>query len=333
MRLLVTGGAGFMGSSFVHYIYASHPDAEILVYDKFTYAGRIENLKELDTSRVKIVRGDILDQEKFTETLRAFQPDYVVHFAAETHVDRSIKDPSIFIDVNVKGVYIILEALRRYDGPKLIHISTDEVYGDISGEPVTEEAPFKPSSPYSASKASGDLLCQAYWRTYSLPVRIVRPSNNYGPRQFPEKLIPKTILRALNNLPIPVYGDGSQERDWLYVEDFSRGVETIMLRGRDGEAYNLPGLNPKTNLQVIRDILTLLGKPHSLITFVPDRPGHDKRYAMRGDKILGLGWKPQTPWIDGLRKTIEWYKANEWWWRPLLGDEFFAKDTPWGGTR
>lgn len=333
MRLLVTGGAGFMGSNFVHYIYASRPDAEILVYDKFTYAGRIENLRELDTSRVKIVRGDILDQEQFTETLKAFQPDYVVHFAAETHVDRSIKDPSIFIDVNVKGVYIILEALRRYDGPKLIHISTDEVYGDISGEPVTEEAPFKPSSPYSASKASGDLLCQAYWRTYSLPVRIVRPSNNYGPRQFPEKLIPKTILRALNNLPIPVYGDGSQERDWLYVEDFSRGVETIMLRGRDGEAYNLPGLNPKTNLQVIRDILTLLGKPHSLITFVPDRPGHDKRYAMRGDKVLALGWKPQTPWIDGLRKTIEWYKANEWWWRPLLGDEFFTKDTPWGGTR
>uniref|UniRef100_A0A7C1GA83 dTDP-glucose 4,6-dehydratase n=1 Tax=Thermofilum adornatum TaxID=1365176 RepID=A0A7C1GA83_9CREN len=333
MRLLVTGGAGFMGSNFVHYIYASRPDAEILVYDKFTYAGRIENLKELDTSRVKIVKGDILDQEEFTETIKAFQPDYVVHFAAETHVDRSIKDPSTFIDVNVKGVYTILEALRRHDGPKLIHISTDEVYGDISGEPVTEEAPFKPSSPYSASKASGDLLCQAYWRTYSLPVRIVRPSNNYGPRQFPEKLIPKTILRALNNLPIPVYGDGSQERDWLYVEDFSRGVETIILRGRDGEAYNLPGLNPKTNLQVIRDILTLLDKPHSLITFVPDRPGHDKRYAMRGDKILNLGWKPQTPWIDGLRKTIEWYKANEWWWRPLLGDEFFAKDTPWGGTR
>jgi dTDP-glucose 4,6-dehydratase len=333
MRLLVTGGAGFMGSNFVHYIYASRPDTEILVYDKFTYAGRIENLKELDTSRVKIVKGDILDQEKFTETIKAFQPDYVVHFAAETHVDRSIKDPSIFIDVNVKGVYIILEALRRHDGPKLIHISTDEVYGDISGEPVTEEAPFKPSSPYSASKASGDLLCQAYWRTYTLPVRIVRPSNNYGPRQFPEKLIPKTILRALNNLPIPVYGDGSQERDWLYVEDFSRGVETIMLRGRDGESYNLPGLNPKTNLQVIRDILTLLGKPYSLITFVPDRPGHDKRYAMRGDKILSLGWKPQTPWLDGLRKTIEWYKANEWWWRPLLGDEFFSKDTPWGGTR
>jgi dTDP-glucose 4,6-dehydratase len=333
MRLLVTGGAGFMGSNFVHYIYSSHLDAEILVYDKFTYAGRVENLQGLEASRVKIVRGDILDQEKFTEALRVFQPDYVVNFAAETHVDRSIKDPSAFIDVNVKGVYSILEALRRHDGPRLVHISTDEVYGDISGDPVTEEAPFKPSSPYSASKASGDLLCQAYWRTYSLPVRIVRPSNNYGPRQFPEKLIPKTILRALNELPIPVYGDGSQERDWLYVEDFSRGLETIILRGGDGEAYNLPGLNPKTNLQVIRDILSLLGKPHTLITFVPDRPGHDKRYAMRGDKVLGLGWKPQTPWMEGLRKTIEWYKANEWWWRPLLGDEFFAKDTPWGGTR
>ena len=212
-----------------------------------------------------------------------------------------------------------------------IHLSTDEVYGDLWGkDPASEDAPFRPSSPYAASKASGDLLCQAYWRAYRLPIIIVRPSNNYGPYQHPEKFIPKTIIRALYNKPIPVYGKGNQIRDWLYVNDFSEALETVILKGKIGEIYNIPGFNERRNIEVVKTILRLMGKPLTLIKHVKDRPGHDRRYSMRGDKILALGWKPKTSWITGLKKTIEWYVNNSCWWKPLLHDEYFSSEVPWG---
>ena len=331
MRFLVTGGAGFMGSNFVRYIVGRHNDAEVLVYDKLTYAGRIENIKDvLDGKHVHFVKGDICDEEQFQETVKNFKPDVIVNFAAETHVDRSINEPAPFLKTNVFGVFVVLETARKQDIPLIIHVSTDEVYGDMEGKPpATEESPFKPSSPYSASKASGDLLAQSYHRTYGLPVIILRPSNNYGPYQFPEKLIPKTIIRALYGYSIPIYGRGDQVRDWLYVEDFARAVEMVIFKGKKGEAYNIPGFNEKTNLEVVKTILKTMNKPLSLIKHVEDRPGHDRRYAMRGDKILALGWKPKTPWEEGIRKTIEWYISNEWWWKPLLSDKYFSVETPW----
>ena len=331
MRFLITGGAGFMGSNFVRYIVGKHSDAEILVYDKLTYAGRVENIEDiLDGKRVRLVKGDICDEGQFQETVRDFKPDVVVNFAAETHVDRSINEPAPFLKTNVFGAFVVLETARKQDIPLIIHISTDEVYGDMEGKPpATEESPFKPSSPYSASKASGDLLAQSYHRTYGLPVIILRPSNNYGPYQFPEKLIPKTIIRALYGYSIPIYGRGDQVRDWLYVEDFARAVEIVIFKGKKGEAYNIPGFNEKTNLEVVKTILEAMNKPLSLIKHVEDRPGHDRRYAMRGDKILALGWKPKTQWEKGIRKTIEWYISNEWWWKPLLSDKYFSVETPW----
>ncbi len=331
MRLLVTGGAGFMGSNFVRYMARKYGDMKILVYDKLTYAGRIENIKDvLDGKRVFFVKADICDQEKLEKTIEEFKPDIIVNFAAETHVDRSINEPAPFIKTNVLGVYNILETLRKHDNTILIHISTDEVYGDRWGkDPADEETAFRPSNPYSASKASGDLLCQAYWRTYRVPIIIVRPSNNYGPYQYPEKLIPRTIIRALHGKPIPIYGSGEQVRDWLYVEDFSRAIETIISKGRIGEQYNLPGMNEHKNIEVVKKILEIMGKPISLIIHVEDRPGHDMMYSMKGDKIMRLGWKPETPWEEGLRKTIKWYLENEWWWRPLLSDHYFELNIPW----
>lgn len=332
MRVLVTGGAGFMGSNFTRYLLRRYSDVEVLVYDKLTYAGRLENLHDvMSDSRLRFVRGDIVDEENLAKTVKEFQPDVVVNFAAETHVDRSINEPAPFMRTNVLGVHSLLEIARRLEVPLIVHISTDEVYGDRNGmEPAGEDDAFRPSSPYAASKAAGDLLCQSYWRTYRLPVIIVRPSNNYGPYQHPEKLIPKTIIRVLHNKPIPVYGDGSQTRDWLYVEDFCEALDTVIMRGSRGEAYNIPGFNEKTNLEVVTTILRLMNKPPTLVKHVDDRPGHDRHYAMKGGKILSLGWRPRTPWIEGLEKTVNWYLANEWWWRPLLGDDYYRKDTPWG---
>jgi len=330
-RIFVTGGAGFMGSNFVRYLLREYKDVKILVYDKLTYAGLLENLHDaLDDPRFQFIKGDICDEKQLLESIKEFQPDAIVNFAAETHVDRSINEPAPFLKTNVLGVFNILETSRKLEIPLVVHISTDEVYGDLWGkEPADEETAFRPSSPYSASKASGDLLCQSYWRTYRLPVIIVRPSNNYGPYQFPEKLIPKTIIRALYDQPIPVYGKGDQVRDWLYVEDFCKALDTVINKGSKGEAYNIPGLNEKRNIEVIETILKLLNKPLTLIKHVEDRPGHDRRYAMKGDKILALGWRPRTPWIEGLKKTIEWYLANEWWWKPFVKDDYFQLDTPW----
>ncbi len=331
MEILVTGGAGFMGSNFVRYITGKYKKTKILIYDKLTYAGRIENIKDLfDKERISFIKGDICDEKKFQEVIKENKPDIIVNFAAETHVDRSINEPAPFLRTNIFGLFVILETARKYETPLIIHISTDEVYGDMENKPpATEDTPFRPSSPYSASKASGDLLAQSYYRTYGLPIIILRPSNNYGPYQFPEKLIPKTIIRALHGYTIPIYGKGDQVRDWLYVEDFAKAVETVILKGRKGEAYNVPGFNEKTNLEVVKTILRIMNKPLSLIKHVEDRPGHDKRYAMRGDKILSLGWKPETPWIEGIRRTINWYISNEWWWKPLLSDDYFSAETPW----
>ena len=245
-------------------------------------------------------------------------------------MDRSINEPAPFLKTNVFGVFTVLEVARRLDVSLTVHISTDEVYGDLrDGGSADEFYPFRPSSPYAVSKASGDLLALAYFRTYKLPVIVVRPSNNYGPYQHPEKLIPKTIIRALNDMPIPIYGKGDQVRDWLYVEDFCEAMYTVIRRGAAGEAYNIPGFNERRNIEVVEMILKLMGKPSSLIKHVPDRPGHDFRYSMKGDKILALGWKPKTSWVDGMRRTIEWYVGNEWWWKPVLSDDYFVKDVPW----
>ncbi len=331
MRMLVIGGAGFMGSNFVRYIMGKYGDIEVLVYDKLTYAGRLENLHDvMKDPRFKFVKADVCDEEALDKVVREFEPDVVVNFAAETHVDRSINEPAPFLRTNVFGVFTLLEVARKRDLPLIVHISTDEVYGDLrEGGSASEDWPFRPSSPYSASKAAGDLLCQAYWRTYRVPVRIVRPCNNYGPYQHPEKLIPKTIIRALHDMPIPLYGGGTQVRDWLYVEDFAEALDTVIRKGSNGEAYNVPGFNERRNIEVVEAILEILGKPKSLIKVVEDRPGHDYRYSMRGDKILALGWKPRTPWREGLEKTVRWYLSNEWWWRPLLSDDYFRKDVPW----
>ena len=331
MRVIITGGAGFMGSNFTRYILQKYTDTMILVYDKLTYSGRLENLRDiLSDTRLKFVQGDIVDEKHLVQVVKEFEPDVIVNFAAETHVDRSINEPAPFIKTNIEGIFKLLEVVRRLDIQLLVHISTDEVYGDRWGLPPADEGTcLRPSSPYSASKASGDLLALAYWRTYRVPIVLVRPSNNYGPYQYPEKFIPKTIIRALFNKPIPVYGDGSQVRDWLYVEDFSEALTLVIEKGSLGEIYNIGGGNEKKNIEVVADILRIMGRPESLVKFVDDRPGHDKRYSMKTEKISLLGWRPKTPWEEGLRKTIEWYLKNEWWWRPLLDDYFFRIDTPW----
>ena len=328
MRVLVIGGAGFMGSNFVRFLLRK--GYEVLVYDKLSYAGRLENLVDIKgNSMFKFVKGDVCDEEFLYKVVSECEPDVVVNFAAETHVDRSISEPSPFLRTNVFGVFSLLEVARRVDF-RLVHVSSDEVYGDIpEGVSASEDFKLNPSNPYSASKASADLLIGAYWRTYGLDVVIVRPSNNYGPYQYPEKFIPKIILRALHNKPIPVYGDGSQVRDWLYVDDFCEALDLILEKSKSGEVYNIPGFNERENLEVVKAILDIMGKPFSLVRFVEDRPGHDRRYSMRGDKILALGWRPRTGWHEGLKKTIDWYLGNEWWWRPLLSDDYFVKDTPW----
>ncbi|MGC8571613.1 MAG: dTDP-glucose 4,6-dehydratase [Caldivirga sp.] len=323
-RILVTGGAGFIGSNFVRF--SRDLGNEVFVYDAFTYAGRYENLPK----DVEVIKGDITDYGKLRETVGKIHPEVIVNFAAETHVDRSIVDPEPFIKTNIYGVYTILRIVKEY-GVRLIHTSTDEVYGDMEGrEPANEDTVLRPSNPYSATKVAGDALIMSFHRTYNIEAIIVRPSNNYGPYQYPEKLIPRTIIRAVNNLPVIVHGDGSQRRDWLYVEDTCRAISTIIEKGKPGEIYNIPGFNEKSVLQVVEDTLRILNKPKTLIRFTSDRPGQDRRYIMRGDKLLALGWRPLVKWEDGLRGTIKWYLENEWWWRPLINDEFFRRDTPWG---
>lgn len=319
MKLLVTGGAGFIGANFIHFIHAKHQDWLIINLDKLTYAGNLKNLEGLAGSRHRFVKGDIADPEVVYKLLGEGL-DVIVNFAAESHVDRSIDDSAPFIENNIKGTQILLEAARRQGIKKFIQVSTDEVYGSLGPTGIfREESPLAPNSPYSASKASADLLCRSYFKTYRLSVIVTRCSNNFGPRQFPEKFIPLTITNALENKPIPLYGDGLNVRDWLYVTDHCRALEAAILNGREGEVYNIGGGQELTNLELAGEILKQLGKPTSLIQFVKDRPGHDRRYAVDSGKIQReLGWCPVYDFKKALQKTIRWYVNNSGWWETFL---------------
>jgi len=324
LRLLITGGAGFIGSNFVRYILREHPDWQVVNLDRLTYAGNLENLKDVkNESRYRFILGDIADRE-LIDKLFSQGFDVVVNFAAESHVDRSILDASPFMRTNVQGPQVLLEGARQHRVKLFLQVSTDEVYGSLGAEgKFNEESPLLPSSPYSASKAAADLLCRAYQRTYGLPVIITRCSNNYGPYQFPEKLIPLTITNALEEKPIPIYGDGLNVRDWIHVEDHCCALDLVIQRGKQGETYNIGADNERTNLEMVRRILDIVEKPPSLITFVSDRPGHDRRYALETTKIRReLGWEPRHSFEEALKRTVEWYIENEPWWRRVKSGEY-----------
>jgi dTDP-glucose 4,6-dehydratase len=313
---VVTGGAGFIGSNFVRYMLAEHEDVEIVNLDKLTYAGNLENLRGIeDDPRYTFVQGDICDAAAVGEALRG--ADAVVNFAAETHVDRSISGPQDFIRTDVLGTHTLLEAVRHLEIPRYLQISTDEVYGSIDDGAFTEDSGLDPSSPYSASKAGGDLLVLAYHRTFGAPALITRSSNNYGPYQYPEKLVPLFITNAIDDQPLPVYGDGLNVRDWLYVEDNCAGIDLVLREGVPGHVYNIGGGNEVQNLTITHQILELLGKSEQLIRFVTDRPGHDRRYAVDCAKLKALGWAPKLSFEAGLARTVEWYASHQDWWRPI----------------
>ncbi|WP_313801714.1 dTDP-glucose 4,6-dehydratase [Cytobacillus sp.] len=324
MKILVTGGAGFIGSNFVNYMVRTYPEYEIINLDALTYAGNLNNLKELEEkANYKFIKGDITDTE-LVESIFAEKINIVVNFAAESHVDRSILDPGIFIKTNIQGTQVLLDAAKKYKIQKYVQVSTDEVYGSLGKEGFfTEKTPLAPNSPYSASKAGADLLVRAYYETFSLPVNITRCSNNYGPFHFPEKLIPLMIINALNDKPLPVYGDGQNVRDWLHVEDHCRAIDLVIHKGVNGEVYNVGGHNERTNIQVVKAILTHLGKSESLISYVEDRLGHDKRYAIDPTKLVTtLGWEPIYTFETGLEQTIDWYLDNRSWWEDILNGEY-----------
>ncbi|MGA8333530.1 MAG: dTDP-glucose 4,6-dehydratase [Solirubrobacteraceae bacterium] len=312
MKLLVCGGAGFIGSTFVRERVVTHGD-NVTVLDKLTYAGRRENLRDVD-SEIRFVQGAIEDPSAVGEAVAGC--DAIVNFAAETHVDRSIADPEGFIVTNMQGTYVLLEAARER-ALRYLQVSTDEVYGSIETGSFTEESPLQPSSPYSATKTGADLLVSSYFHTYGLETMICRGSNNYGPHQYPEKLIPLMILNALAGDHLPVYGDGKNVRNWLFVEDFARGIGHALVHGLAGEVYNCGGPDECDNLTVVRRILELTGQDESLIEFVTDRPGHDRRYSLSSDKLNELGWHAQVRFADGLERTVEWYRDNAWWWEPI----------------
>ncbi|EES72756.1 dTDP-glucose 4,6-dehydratase [Paenibacillus sp. oral taxon 786 str. D14] len=330
MKLLVTGGAGFIGSNFVLYMLKQHPNYQILNVDALTYAGNLENLKSVEGNpNHTFIKADITEA-KAMDALIAQGVDVIVNFAAESHVDRSILEPDIFVKTNVLGTQVLLDAAKKHGVGKYVQVSTDEVYGSLGETGLfTEETPLAPNSPYSASKAGGDLFVRAYHETFGLPVNITRCSNNYGPYQFPEKLIPLMISKALSDEPLPVYGDGLNIRDWLYVEDHCSAIDLVIHHGRDGEIYNIGGNNERTNLHIVRTILEQLGKPESLIKHVQDRPGHDRRYGIDPTKIMKeLGWKPKHSFETGIKETIRWYLDNkEWWTRIQTGayQEYYAK--------
>jgi dTDP-glucose 4,6-dehydratase len=318
---VVTGGAGFIGSNFVRYMLAEHEDVHIVNLDKLTYAGNLENLRGVDDDpRYTFVQGDICDAAAVGEALRG--ADAVVNFAAETHVDRSISGPQDFISTDVLGTHTLLEAVRRLRIPRFLQISTDEVYGSIEEGAFTEESDLDPSSPYSASKAGADLLVLAYHRTFGTPVLITRSSNNYGPYQYPEKIVPLFITNAIDELQLPVYGDGLNVRDWLYVEDNCAGIDLVLQKGMPGQVYNIGGGNEVQNLTITHQILELLGKGEEFIRFVTDRPGHDRRYAIDCAKLRALGWRPGVAFETGLARTVEWYASHPEWWRPIKSGEW-----------
>jgi dTDP-glucose 4,6-dehydratase len=327
MRILVTGGCGFIGSNFIRYLLKTHPDYSLINVDKLTYAGNIENLSDLSNSPCyHFIRGDIAEAPRMEELISK-GVDAIVNFAAESHVDRSIEDPNAFMKTNVFGTFALLEAVRKVFPKQRIrftHVSTDEVYGSL-GETgaFTEETPLVPNSPYSASKAAADMLVMAYHRTYGLPTVITRCSNNYGPYQFPEKLIPLMISNAIEDKELPIYGDGLYIRDWIHVEDHCRALDLVLHHGREGEIYNIGGRSERTNLSVAHAILDRLGKPHSLIRFVTDRPGHDRRYAIDFSKIKKtLKWEPSVSFEEGISQTVEWYQTNREWWKKIKTGEY-----------
>jgi len=323
MKLLVTGGVGFIGSNFIRHIRQEHPDWEITNLDKLTYAGNLENLKDIqDQPGYHFVKGDIADR-KLVDKLLGQEFDVIVNFAAESHVDRSILDASPFIETNVKGTQVLLEGAKNHGIQRFIQVSTDEVYGSIERGEFTEKSPLSPNSPYSASKAAADLLCRAYFETHHLPAIVTRCTNNLGPYQFPEKLIPLAVTNALENKPVPVYGDGLNIRDWIFVADHCRALDAVIQKGQPGEIYNIGGGNEKTNLELIRKLLGLLDKPQSLIQFVTDRPAHDRRYAVDCARIATeLGWKPAYSFEKALSATVDWYLKNESWWRSIKSGEY-----------
>ena len=328
MKILVTGGAGFIGSNFIFYIRKKHPEYELVCFDKLTYAGNLATLESvMGQPGFKFIRGDIADREAVDRAFGEEKPDVVVNFAAESHVDRSIEDPGIFLKTNVMGTQVLLDACRKYGVRRYHQVSTDEVYGDLPLDRpdlfFTEQTPLHTSSPYSASKASADLLCNAYQRTYGLPITISRCSNNYGPYQFPEKLIPLMIANALADKPLPVYGEGLNVRDWLYVEDHCAAIDLILEKGQAGQVYNIGGHNEMKNIDIVKLICKALDKPESLITHVTDRKGHDMRYAIDPAFIhRELGWLPETRFEDGIRKTIRWYLDNRSWWEEIVSGEY-----------
>lgn len=328
MKIIVTGGAGFIGGNFVHYMLKAHPDYQIVCLDLLTYAGNMETLEPvMQNENFKFVKGDIADRKFIYELFEVEKPNAIVNFAAESHVDRSIENPEVFLQTNIIGTSVLLDACRKYGIKRYHQVSTDEVYGDLPLDRpdlfFTEETPLHTSSPYSASKASSDLLVQAYNRTFNVPTTISRCSNNYGPYHFPEKLIPLMIANALNNKKLPVYGTGDNVRDWLYVEDHCIAIDRILHDGKVGEVYNIGGHNERTNLEVVKTILKEIGKDESLIEFVSDRLGHDRRYAIDPSKMQKeLGWEPTTTFDKGIKQTIQWYLDNKVWWERIISGEY-----------
>jgi dTDP-glucose 4,6-dehydratase len=322
MRLLVCGGAGFIGSTFVRQRVREHGD-QVTVLDKLTYAGREENLRDLAGEDMRFQRGAIEDADAVAAAIAGADPEAIVNFAAETHVDRSIAEPDAFVRTHALGTYVLLEGAREH-GLRYVQVSTDEVYGSIDSGTFTEESPLRPSSPYSATKAGADLLVQGYCHTYGLPALICRGSNNYGPYQYPEKLIPLMILNALHSDPLPVYGDGLQVRNWIHAEDFSRAIGVVLERGAPGEVYNAGGPDEEANIAVVQRIVELTGASESQIEHVRDRPGHDRRYSLSSEKVRALGWSARMRFEEGLQATVAWYRENEWWWGPIRSGDYRA---------
>ena len=323
MKILITGGAGFIGSNFVRHVLTAHADDAVINFDKLTYAGNLENLRDVETDpRYRFVRGDIGDRAQVLEAMEGV--DAVVHFAAETHVDRSNAGAAEFLSTNVTGTFTLLEAARELKVARFVAIGTDEVYGSIAKGAARELDPLNPSNPYSASKAAADLLARAYWTTHRLPVIVTRSSNNFGPYQYPEKVIPLFITNAIEDKPLPLYGDGKNVRDWLYVLDNCAAIDLVLRKGKEGEVYNIGGSHEVENIVLTRQVLHLVGKPETLITPVVDRPGHDRRYALDSGKAHGLGWKPTHTFPKALEATVSWYKEHEAWWKPIKSGAFRA---------
>lgn len=325
MKLLITGGAGFIGSNFVRYMVNKYPEYQIVNLDLLTYAGNLENLKDIeDKPNYTFVKGDIADRPFIQALFEKEKFDYVLNFAAESHVDRSITNPEIFVQTNIQGTLCLLDAAKAIGVKKYLQVSTDEVYGTLGATGYfTEETPLAPNSPYSASKTGADLLVRAYHETYGMPINITRCSNNYGPYHFPEKLIPLMIINALHDKDLPVYGDGLNIRDWLHVEDHCQAIDLVLHKGRIGEVYNVGGNNERTNIDIVKTILAHLGKPESLIKFVKDRPGHDRRYAIDATKLrTELGWEPKYTFETGIKQTIDWYLNNQEWWQNIISGEY-----------